>query len=131
MSDAAAPCSFLRIDLFDEPSAMDQGTDEWSMSVLAWVKAESGQRLKHFRDSLLQELGTDKKVEARPFRPHMSLLYGVLPYNDRVHEAEKLAKSGNWKEGMGFEMKTVKIMDCNGGFEGIKRWRELGTVALE
>ena len=114
----------------------DQGTNVWSMCVLQWAEA-MGDEMKRLREAIVEKLvkNLGMQVEARAFRPHMSLVYGEIPYQLRVELAARVSADILHKvKSHEFTLDVGSIMlietPVPAGPAGIPLWREVAEIPL-
>ena len=114
----------------------DQGTNVWSMSVLQWAET-MGDEMKRLREAIVDKLvkNLGMQVETRAFRPHMSLVYGEIPYQVRVELAAQVTvdilnkvKSHEFK----LDVSSIMLIETPvpAGPAGIPLWREVADIPL-
>ena len=79
----------LKIRLQGQAAPMDEGVDIWNMCVLQWVDTgeDAASALLRLQRNVAGRLGSN----ARGYRPHMSLGYGVVPFKTRQQLATKVS----------------------------------------
>lgn len=77
----------LKIRLQGRAAAMDEGIDVWNMCVLHWVDTGEDDELVRLQCNVAGRLGST----AHGYRPHMSLGYGVVPFETRQQLASKVS----------------------------------------
>mmetsp|Transcript_14561 Transcript_14561/g.49703 ORF Transcript_14561/g.49703 Transcript_14561/m.49703 type:complete len:109 (-) Transcript_14561:23-349(-) len=108
---------------------MDKGCDTWNMCVMLWIDAEES--LSKLREEIIARTGL--QVEARTFRPHISLLYGVLDFDKR----EEIARALNERffdesEDLSFKLHKVALVESPvPGYDGIGDWKVVSEIDIQ